>query len=515
MIKKIIGCLIIMRLNADENDDFTFDYALKMIEKYNVSNFFIYGKNTDNWINFTKEIRKYLKNEPLFCADFERGTGCNANKGTDFPGNMALCATDEPNYAFLQGQAIAKEMKYFGLNWNLAPCIDGTFEFENAVIGIRAFGDNIYKISEFGLNFSNGLENENILSCIKHFPGHGSVKEDTHNELPSIDYDLQFLEKRDLYPFKYIIKNGKVSSLMLAHIHIKSMDEKVIPASCSNNAISFIRKNYRYSGLVIPDAIEMEGIRKLKTSYGISAEVLKAGCDLLLAPKNIERTIYEIKKAVDEGYITEKLLLQKVNFVNKFREKLSSNKYYCENFDWNTHKAISQRIANVSICEKNFKRTIKPCENIVIINYYDDHCQFLTIWKDQFLLKEKLKKEGFFNVKEIFVSNKEKTIKEKINIAKFDVVILALYQKIILGGKNEKKYLISHMNFFREFYKANRENFIIISFGVPFIHFKYLFLNNSLFAFSNSISSHNAIIKILKGELKPSGKFPVNVKLWL
>lgn len=169
----------------------------------------------------------------------------------------------EKGDAFLQTQteAIARELKSYGLNMNFAPCIDVNTNPANPIIGERAFSDNADDVIK-GEKIVSAVYRENgIIPCVKHFPGHGDANADSHLTLPVIDLSLNEMEKTHIRPFAEAVKNG-IETVMVAHLHCTCFEKEVIPTSLSKNAISYLRNNLNFDGVTISDDMIMKGVAK-------------------------------------------------------------------------------------------------------------------------------------------------------------------------------------------------------------------------------------------------------------
>ena len=153
----------------------------------------------------------------LVCADQEGGRVARLGDGTTGPGNMALAATANPDNARVMGQITGQELSLLGINTDLAPVVDVNDNPANPVIGTRSFGDDPMNVAVYGSAFMLGLHQENVMSVLKHFPGHGNTDTDSHTGLPMVDRNLAQLSVNELIPFKAAIDNG-AEMVMTAHI---------------------------------------------------------------------------------------------------------------------------------------------------------------------------------------------------------------------------------------------------------------------------------------------------------
>lgn len=169
------------------------------------------------------------------------------NKGADFLLNQTI--------------KIVEELTYYGINMNFAPCLDVNTNPNNPIIGDRAFSDKPEFVID-GYNIvSKAYKMANIVSVIKHFPGHGDASKDSHLEMPIIDLSLENMEKYHILPFKYAVKNG-ADAVMIGHLHCTCFDKDSIPATLSKNCINYIRHNLKFNGVLISDDMVMKGVEQ-------------------------------------------------------------------------------------------------------------------------------------------------------------------------------------------------------------------------------------------------------------
>jgi len=261
----------------------------------------------------------------IISTDQEGGIVNSLVGGTHFPGNMILGATRNVRLAKKYGQAMAKQLKVVGINMDFAPVLDVNNNPLNLVIGGRSFGGDPLLVSNLGVAFIKGMQAEGIITCAKHFPGHGDTAIDSHLDLPVIKHEKEHLEKVELYPFKQAIKVG-VDSIMTAHIYFPAIEpRKEVPATLSNNVLAgLLRKELGFEGLIITDCMEMKAIASSFGTIEGSVMSIEAGSDMILVSHSLDKQKAAIKavvKAVKEGRITEKRINQSVLRILKLKRK--------------------------------------------------------------------------------------------------------------------------------------------------------------------------------------------------
>jgi CubicO group peptidase (beta-lactamase class C family)/beta-glucosidase-like glycosyl hydrolase len=150
-----------------------------------------------------------------------------------------------------------------------------------------------------------GMQDNGVMACAKHFPGHGDVAVDSHLDLPVINKSMAQLESLELYPFREIFKAG-VGSVMIAHLYIPAIDNSVNRATSlsKNNVTNLLRNEIGYQGLTFTDALGMQGVNKFFPDQAASVESLIAGNDMLCLPGDVPMAIAKIKLAIDSGKLS-------------------------------------------------------------------------------------------------------------------------------------------------------------------------------------------------------------------
>lgn len=258
-----------------------------------------------NWCNslesqeeaatLTNEIRETITTitgiRPWIAVDQEGGRICRllppGFKANPSPGSLAREGYSKK--AFLLGLSIAEELSSIGIDINLAPVVD-VVDAKNPVsfINERSFGNNPAQVTAFAGEFIDGLHEKGIFATLKHFPGHGSTKVDSHLALPLIDRDASEIENVDLAPFAAL--KDKTDFIMTGHLFVPVYDA-LFPATTSRRILTgLLRNQIGYKGLIITDSLVMRGIaphqetfEQTVNSVAMAAiQAFLAGADLLL-----------------------------------------------------------------------------------------------------------------------------------------------------------------------------------------------------------------------------------------
>ncbi|NUN99739.1 MAG: beta-N-acetylhexosaminidase, partial [Saprospiraceae bacterium] len=226
------------------------------------------------------------------------------------------------------GKEIARQLLRIGIQVNFAPVADVNNNPGNPVIGFRSFGEDRRKVAAKGLQYMKGMQDNGLMACAKHFPGHGDTDIDSHFDLPVIRHDLARLDSIELYPFREMIHQG-IGSVMVGHLHIPVLDDRPNrPTTLSRNTITtLLKEKMGFDGLVFTDALEMEGVAKHHNPGAVEAEALLAGNDVLVLPKDIEASFREIKTYLEDGRLQQNQLDASVKKVLRAKYRLGLTRF--------------------------------------------------------------------------------------------------------------------------------------------------------------------------------------------
>jgi beta-N-acetylhexosaminidase len=260
-------------------------------------------------LELTNSLQRLSPETPLLISiDQEGGRVSRLPKDfTIFPPCELLGLCNSQDLAYSAAATVAKELRAVGINMNMAPVLDVNSNPDNPVIGDRAFGSAPELVAELGWATISGLQDNRVVACGKHFPGHGDTATDSHKELPVVDAALHRLHEVEFPPFQHAIRAG-VASLMTAHVLYKSLDAER-PATLSPAVLQgLLREQWAYDGVVLTDDLEMHAIID---HFGIgeaAVQAFLAGCDILLICKDPERerlAAQAVEAAVKEGRISQ------------------------------------------------------------------------------------------------------------------------------------------------------------------------------------------------------------------
>ncbi|MGH9067314.1 MAG: glycoside hydrolase family 3 N-terminal domain-containing protein, partial [Acidimicrobiales bacterium] len=217
----------------------------------------------------------------LVAADEEGGAvSClEAERGSSYPGNLALGVVDDPELTRRLCASLAAELASAGINYVLAPVVDVDTNLANPVIATRSFGRDPALVARHGAAAVAGFQEAGLAACAKHFPGHGATDVDSHLDLPTVERSRAGLDEIDLAPFRAAIQAG-VASVMSSHVVYPAIGAE--PATTSRAILTdLLRGELGYDGVVVSDALEMGAISGTVGVAEGAVAAMAAGCDLL------------------------------------------------------------------------------------------------------------------------------------------------------------------------------------------------------------------------------------------
>jgi beta-glucosidase-like glycosyl hydrolase len=265
-----------------------------------VGGFILFGGEAEGVRKLTQELHARSPHPLLIASDLERGAGQQFRGATPLPPAAALGWLEDLETTRRAGELTAREARALGVNWVYAPDADVDLEPENPIIGVRSFGTAPEKVAAQVAAWVRGCREGGALSCAKHFPGHGRTVGDSHIEQPCVLAPREALEE-DLLPFRAAVDAG-TDSMMTAHVCYPALDAGGAPATLSSPILGqVLRRELGFGGLVVTDAIIMEGLTEGTTEAEAAVRALAAGCDVLLYPDNVDAVIAEVEAALDDG----------------------------------------------------------------------------------------------------------------------------------------------------------------------------------------------------------------------
>src|SRR5688572_7486882 len=333
-LEEKIGQLISVGINATFlNQDSDAYRALKHhIENNKVGGIILFRGPVYESVILVNRMQQLARYPLLVSADLEAGAGMRFDDTINFPWNMAVGATGNPEYAKRQGEITAREARALGVHQIFAPVVDVNNNAANPVINVRAYGEDPAEVSRFGAAFTEGAQAAGVIATAKHFPGHGDTAVDSHRGLPEINVARERLNTVEFVPFQATVNAG-VGAVMVGHIALPQIDATAVkplpknikgkptdtdeageiidekgsmPATMSPVLGRILRNDLKFNGMIVTDALSMSGLTIYFTQEEAAVRALESGADMLLKPADVDASFRGVLDAVKSGRITEK-----------------------------------------------------------------------------------------------------------------------------------------------------------------------------------------------------------------
>jgi beta-N-acetylhexosaminidase len=483
--------LIISRLDGHKLSSAFYQEQITDLVRKGIGGFIVFGGEKREVSSFIHSLQ-LLAETPLFIAsDIERGVGQQISGSTTFPGQMAsAAATDIHNHESLKSleeaiRAIAYESIDIGINMPLIPVLDVNSNPDNPIICTRAFSDKPEVVSLFGNLYIGTLEKMGLISCAKHFPGHGDTAVDSHISVPVISKSFAELNNTELIPFIEAVK-ANVSSVMMGHISAPAVDD--LPASLSRKAVDLLRTGFGYEGLLLTDALNMHALKEMRD---VAVTCVNAGIDILLHPENPDMAAEELRQAAESGKIAEENIDTAIARILKYKERIKNIRKV--RIDTEKHKMLSGSISDRSITLVKAKSRPAPLKNVqnVSLIYSADESKHDLSGLKAFI-------PGAVHIQ----ACQQEALKE--------AVIVALFTRIA-AWEGSSGMRIEDITIIRDLIKRSRAS-TVISFGNPYVLRHFMEADALIAAYDTTDQAQSSVIKCLKGEIAFQGRLPVELR---
>jgi beta-glucosidase-like glycosyl hydrolase len=494
------------------------DYAdvINLVRNTMVGGIIMFQGELKQEIEFIKSMQKISSIPLLVASDFERGPGTRIDDALEFPHGMSLGATLNSQYAYDMGKAIAEESRLVGVHQNFAPVADINNNALNPVINVRSFSESKFTVANFVSSFVLGTKHGRMISTAKHFPGHGNTEIDSHTDLPMITGDKKYLLDNELYPFIEAIRTG-VHSIMVGHLEVPVYDS--LPASISKKIITDLLINtLGFDGIVVTDALNMDGINKEYTVEDITLLAVKAGNDIILMPPDPLTSISTIYKAVLENDISEERIDKSVRkilaakrWLKIYKEPEYSVDEVVDKLEDLNHLQLAEEIASASITLIKNKRGIIP---VTPLDYKNISCITITDAEGGETAKyfgESLD-DRIGNIQSFVLTRNSSTNEYQSvynSVKNADLIFFPIFHEVEPEIKSEK--LEKRQNEFINKILRLKAPSIVISFKNPYLLFSQKKVKTFLNVYSYTEVSQDATLRAILGEEYISGRLPVSI----
>ncbi len=469
--------------------------------------------------SFINHMQKMARTPLFIASDFEHGASMRVAETAKFPYFMAYGAARDLNAVRELGAATAHEARTIGVTWVFAPDADVNNNPDNPIINTRSFGEDAQAVADGVDAFIAGAHSDPqsmVLVTAKHFPGHGDTDQDSHMQLPKLDQTKERIESMELVPFRSAIAHG-VDAVMTAHMAVPAYEPEAKPATVSRNILTgLLREELGFKGIIVTDALDMQGVTLLYKQGDLAVRAIEAGADVLLMPSDPQACIQALVAAVQSGRISRKRIDESVarvlaakKRVGLFRTRLVDLDQIPDNLDLPRFDDLAQSTADKSVT------LVKDDKHLFPVASADDAC-VVVLSEGQFSQRGQTLINEVHNrapKMKAFVANSAMTDAEftalagdvggckQIYVAAF--VTVAAYR----GSVGLEGGLPAFMNSLVH----GSSPVALISLGSPYLLRDYPDVQAYAATFSTSSTSEIAAAKAIFGEIPINGKLPVSI----
>jgi beta-N-acetylhexosaminidase len=548
-LEEKVGQLISVGVNATflNQDSDAFRTLKHHVEDNKIGGIILFRGPVYESVILMNRMQQLARYPLLISADLESGPGMRLDDTINFPWNMAVGATSNPEFARRQGELTAREARALGIHHVFAPVVDVNNNAANPVINVRSYGEDPAEVARFAAAFTQGAQAAGVIATAKHFPGHGDTAVDSHRGLPEINVGRDRLNTIEFVPFQAAVNAG-VGSVMVGHIALPQIDATAIkplpramkskpintdeaneiieenvtiPATLSPVMGRILRNDLKFSGMILTDALDMSGLTIYFTQEEAAARAVEAGADMLLKPADIDAAFRGVRDAVKSGRITEQ------------RVEESARKVLAAKYDLGL---LEQRLTPVEAID----RIVGSKDVVALANEIAERAVTLVRDEDKLLALRNLKPDArVFNlaitngddrnwITNPFVTRLTRTglqietmvldqrssdreVQKAVERAKSsDLVIASLYGRVRSGQASSVGIPDSGARALSALIAA-RSPIVGISFGNPYLLQNFPGLRTYLVAYGDMPSLQHAVARALMGEIDIAGRLPISL----
>ncbi len=510
-----IAQLIVLRESSYNQDGpVYYDSAItEAIKKYNIGGIVLFQGTPDKQADFINYFQSIAKTPLMVCIDAEWGLGMRLDSVAPLNHQMMLGAMNDSSLVYQYGKLVGRQCKRMGIQVNFAPVVDINNNPNNPVINDRSFGENKYKVARYGISYMKGMQDEGVLSCAKHFPGHGDVSVDSHLDLPVINKSMAQLDSLELYPFKKMFAAG-VPSVMIAHLYVPAIDStpNMATSLSKKNVTGLLRNKLHYDGLTFTDALGMKGVAKYFPGGQIDVQSLIAGNDILDLPENVDSAIAKIRQAIDSNQLSWNDIYEKCKKVLTYKYMYgvaNAQPINTDHLAFDLNKGIPEMkklVAENAITilnnkDKEFFPLTDENKKIAYIGIGIDSANTFST-----RLKNDLKADAFyFDYQE-----------NALRILSTVQLLKSRYSVVVIGVHNYNRYPANQFgisSYALEIIKQIQQNnkTILFDFGNPYALKNFCDAKNLVACYEDDSITQNAAADILEGKIIAKGTLPVTV----
>jgi beta-N-acetylhexosaminidase len=547
-LEEKIGQLIAVGVNATylAQDSAEFKELRRQVEQNKIGGIILFRGAVYESVHLVNRMQQLARYPLLVSADLEAGAGMRFDNTVNFPWNMAVGATGNPEYARRQGEITAREARALGVEQIFAPVVDVNNNAQNPVINVRSYGEDPQAVARMAAAFIRGAQCGGVIATAKHFPGHGDTATDSHRGLPVINLPRTRLDAVELVPFRAAIAAG-VGAVMSAHIGLPQIDpanvsplprtdtnratyadsevfteNATLPATLSQKVLTgILRRDLNFGGIVTTDALDMSGLTIYFTPGESAVRALVAGADVLLKPSDPDAALRGVREAVESGRLTEKRIEESARRILAAKYDLGLVKQRIAPLDRidtvvSTSEAtqLAQEIAEHAVTLVRDDAHLLPATSlpanarvfVLSVTNGEDR-----LWIAQPFMSALARAGRKLDSVVLDERSSDKEIEKALERAKgADLVIAALYGRVRTGQSNSgalpepgKRALDKLID--------RKAPLVGISFGNPYLLKSFPDLKTYVVAYGDMPSLQLAAARALLGEIDVTGRLPISL----
>ncbi|MFL6208786.1 MAG: glycoside hydrolase family 3 N-terminal domain-containing protein [Pyrinomonadaceae bacterium] len=542
-----IGQMVAVGLNAtflnQESDQFK--ELRRQVEQNHIGGLILFRGPVYESTHLVNRMQQLAKLPLIISADLEAGAGMRFDDTINFPWNMAVGATGNPDYARRQGALTGREARALGVEQVFAPVVDVNNNAANPVINVRSYGEDPQAVAQMAAAFVEGAQSAGVIATAKHFPGHGDTATDSHRGLPVIDLPRARLDAVELVPFRAAIAAG-VGAVMPGHIGLPQIDPTVItprenrqvgtyadkeivvehatlPSSLSPQIVGgILRRELGFDGIVVTDALDMSGLTIYFTQSEAAVRAVEAGADMLLKPSEPDNVVKGVREAVQSGRLTEQRIEESARRILAAKYDLGLVKQRIAPLDEIDQIVSSPDAARLAqeIAEHAITLVRDDAHLLPLAALKPDARVFnlaITNGEDRLFIASSFVGAMVMRIQRpigtlvLDERSSEAEVKKALERAKeADLVIVSMYGRVRTGQSNSGALPEPGQRALEKLLER-KAPLVGISFGNPYLLMNFPNLKTYIVAYGDMPSLQRAAARALLGEIDVVGRLPISL----
>ena len=506
-----LGQLFMIRAHSDKGPDHVAAVE-KLIRNYHVGALCFFQGTPQKQVELTNGYQALNTHVPLMIAiDGEWGLGMRLKGTISYPRQLPMGAIQDNWLIYEFGKEVARQCRRIGIHVNFAPVADVNNNAANPVINTRSFGEDRQNVALKSHMYAKGMQDNGVMACAKHFPGHGDTDVDSHYDLPVIRHDRSRLDSIELFPFRALAHQG-VGSMMIAHLNVPALDTSLNrPTTLSKYTVTtLLREELGFEGLAFTDALEMKGVTKHFKPGEVEAEALLAGNDMLVLPGNMETAFREIKRYIADGRIAQEDVNKRVKRILRAKYRLGLTSFTpiaTDSIDQHLNSpeaiALKWKLYENALTLARNKGNLLPIENTATLDAASLSIGASGKTPFQERLDSYKKMPAYQSPKEISSSERNRLLQA---LEKKEVVIVSLHgmSSFVKDGYGLSKSALDFIEALNQ-----RTRVVLVVFGTPYSLHHFDAIDPVLVAYEDDRIAQDLAAQALFGAIGISGRLPV------